>query len=292
MLTKRDMMLGLAISGLAATPTRAEFIGELIVEPLSDGRSLKLIKPYAYRAPNRELWSVPAGAIVDGASIPRAFWSFIGGPFEGKYRNASVIHDWYCDRRTRPWRSVHRVFYDAMIDSHVNEALAKTMYAAVQWFGPRWSSAVVQNNNLRAVTASVFAAGAQTPAANRAIRSALQNLETTIHSLEGQPTPDGLAVGVAQPGFGGSPPVGATTAAGSLEEADIAAMLSRAPGQATAGQATVGPLTASAFLKTSSDNAAELTVVEEREPTEEQVNWLKMHGPDLTLEQIAALGEP
>ncbi|WP_412773782.1 DUF1353 domain-containing protein [Nitrobacter sp.] len=40
------------------------------------------------------LWSVPAGATVDGASIPQLFWSLLGG------RNASAIHDWFCTRRT------------------------------------------------------------------------------------------------------------------------------------------------------------------------------------------------
>lgn len=34
------------------------------------------------------------------------FWSFIGGPFEGKYRNASVVHDFLCKVQKRPWRSV------------------------------------------------------------------------------------------------------------------------------------------------------------------------------------------
>src|SRR5712692_9140850 len=33
------------------------------------------------------------------ASIPRAFWSVIGGPLEGQYRNASVFHDVACDQK-------------------------------------------------------------------------------------------------------------------------------------------------------------------------------------------------
>jgi Protein of unknown function (DUF1353) len=43
---------------------------------------------------------VPAGAIVGGASIPQVFWSIIGGPFEDKYREASVIHDYYCEQKS------------------------------------------------------------------------------------------------------------------------------------------------------------------------------------------------
>jgi Protein of unknown function (DUF1353) len=75
-------------------------------------------------------------------------WSVIGSPFTGKYRDASVIHDYYCDIRARPWPSVHRVFYDAMIVSGVSVSRAKLMYAAVYFAGPRWSEATEHNNNL------------------------------------------------------------------------------------------------------------------------------------------------
>ena len=37
------------------------------------------------------------GRVVDGASIPSVFWSIIGAPYTGKYRDASVIHDYYCE---------------------------------------------------------------------------------------------------------------------------------------------------------------------------------------------------
>ncbi len=92
--------------------------------------------------------AVPAGTKVDGASIPQALWSLIGGPFEGKYRDASVIHDYYCDVRLKSWRTVHRVFYNAMRVSGVSEARAKLMYAAVFFGGPRWSDTAVDNANL------------------------------------------------------------------------------------------------------------------------------------------------
>lgn len=82
---------------------------------------------------------------MDGASIPRALWTLIGGPFEDKYRNASIIHDWYCDVRSRPWKDTHRVFYHAMITSSVPIAQAKLLFAGVYWGGPRWSQTVVEN---------------------------------------------------------------------------------------------------------------------------------------------------
>ena len=83
-------------------------------------------------------WRVPSGTKVDGASIPQVFWSVIGGPFDGLYREASVIHDYYCDRRNRSWQDVHQVFYDAMITSGVGAKKAYLMFKAVYNFGPRW----------------------------------------------------------------------------------------------------------------------------------------------------------
>ncbi len=117
------------------------FDGVPIVELLADGRTVKLKEPFGFHDARGVRWPVPAGTVVDGASIPRPLWALIGGPFEGRYRNASIVHDHYCDRRNRPWQQVHRVFYDAMIASSVAVAQAKLLYFAVASFGPRWPAA-------------------------------------------------------------------------------------------------------------------------------------------------------
>lgn len=105
---------------------------------LQDGRNMQLNAPFGYIQQNGREWPVPAEAIVDGASIPQVFWSLIGGPLEGKYRYASVVHDYYCDVKSRTWPDTHRVFYDGMMCSGVNPVKAKVMYYAVYRFGPRW----------------------------------------------------------------------------------------------------------------------------------------------------------
>jgi hypothetical protein len=146
---RRELVAFLGVLGLGIpTASRAEYIGDLRAKFNANGRTITLLAPYAFVDSDRVRWDVPSGAIVDGASIPKAFYSFIGGPLDGLYRDASVIHDWYCDRRSRPWQSVHRVFYEAMQSSGVEPWRAKVMYAAVQKFGPRWSSTVVSNNEL------------------------------------------------------------------------------------------------------------------------------------------------
>jgi len=69
----------------------------------NDGRSMTLLSELRYTDPQGVVWIAPAGSQVDGASIPRSLWSFMGGPFEGKYRNASVLHDVAYEQRNRPW---------------------------------------------------------------------------------------------------------------------------------------------------------------------------------------------
>ena len=133
------------------------YIGNLEFAPLDDGRHMRTIKPFGFVDSSGRKWVVPAGAIVDGASIPSMFWPVIGGPFEGKYRDASVIHDYYCDVRTRPWRDTDRVFYEAMLVSGVSEREAKTMYMAVVYGGPHWDLQTIRNNILSSSNAIVAA---------------------------------------------------------------------------------------------------------------------------------------
>lgn len=116
-----------------------EYFGRLLLEPLPDGRRMRLAEVFGFRDASHKRWPVPKEAVVDGASIPQALWSVMGGPFEGKYRDASVVHDYYCSTRLQSWRSVHRVFYEAMRASGVSPRRAKLMYAAVYFAGPRWS---------------------------------------------------------------------------------------------------------------------------------------------------------
>lgn len=128
----------LATDDVPSTGVPLQFVGRFVGEFLEDGRKVRLLENYTYVDPNGETWPVPVDTVVDGASIPQLFWTLIGGPFEGKYRNASVVHDYYCDQKTRPWEKVHRMFYDAMVESGVEPLQAKIMYYAVYNFGPRW----------------------------------------------------------------------------------------------------------------------------------------------------------
>jgi hypothetical protein len=114
------------------------FVGDVVARWNDGGRDMTLVAPFAYVDPRDVAWEAPAGAVVDGASIPQAFWSFIGGPFSGAFREASVVHDVACEVRARPWRDVHRMFYEACRCGGVERLRATLMYYAVFHFGPRW----------------------------------------------------------------------------------------------------------------------------------------------------------
>ena len=118
------------------------FSGAPVTQWNSDGRSMTLLRQFSYTDPNGVRWVAPAGSVVDGASIPRTLWSLMGGPFEGRYRNASVLHDVAYTMQNRPPRECDRMFYNAMRCSGVGPIEAKTMYYALLRFGWHWDFSV------------------------------------------------------------------------------------------------------------------------------------------------------
>ena len=113
------------------------FKGEVVARFLPDGRMIKLERPFGYIDPKSRHWDVPVGAETDGASIPQILW-ITYPPFTGKYRTAAVVHDYMCETKKIGWKETHEVFYSAMRAAGVAEPIAKAMYGAVYYYGPRW----------------------------------------------------------------------------------------------------------------------------------------------------------
>lgn len=125
-----------------ARPARAAgwgfFSGEVEARWENDGRTMVLLNELRYTDPYGQVWIAPAGSKVDGASIPRPFWTIIGGPFEGKYRKASVLHDVaYEQQRVAP-QEADLMYYNAMRASGVGAVTAKTMYYVLVRHGRHW----------------------------------------------------------------------------------------------------------------------------------------------------------
>ena len=135
-------------SAYAASCRPGFFGGNPVTEWRPDGRTMSLTRPIAYIDSNCEKWIAPVGAITDGATIPERLWSIVGGPYEGTYRNAAIIHDWYCDMRLRKSERVHHMFFEAMLASGVKPGLATIMFGAVSKGGPEWDEQTKQNSML------------------------------------------------------------------------------------------------------------------------------------------------
>ena len=129
-----------------------------------DGRTMTLLRELRYIDPQGTVWIAPAGSVVDGASIPRSLWPFMGGPFVGRYRNASVLHDVSYDEKNRPPQDCDRMFYNAMRCSGVGPVEAKTMYYALLRFGWHWDFSIKRAKPVKIGRKLVARAEAAAPA--------------------------------------------------------------------------------------------------------------------------------
>ncbi|MFN0017023.1 MAG: DUF1353 domain-containing protein [Pirellulaceae bacterium] len=174
--------------------TFGRFKGNVIALWLPDGRNMKLTQTFAYVDPRGKEWVAPKDSVVNGASIPGTLWSTVGGPYEGQYRLASVVHDVACEEMTSKWEDVHSMFYEACRCGGVSLVQAKTLYYAVYNFGPRW-----QDPTLRELAAGprVRSFGAGGPTSNatqpiavdphdlRAVMEYIQENNPTLAQLRG-----------------------------------------------------------------------------------------------------------
>lgn len=137
------MAMGLFDPRPAPNPLPSKVWGEFspaepAVKLLAEGRNLQLLENFTYRDTRGKLWLAEKDSIVNGASIPQFFWSVTGGPLEGQYRNASIIHDEGCRLMKEPSADVHKMFYEACRCGGVGETKAKILFFAVHRFGPKW----------------------------------------------------------------------------------------------------------------------------------------------------------
>jgi hypothetical protein len=150
---------------------------------------MTLLNELRYTDPQGTVWIAPAGSHVDGASIPKSMWSIMGGPFEGKYRNASVLHDVAYDQHNRPWVECDRMFYNAMRCSGVGPVEAGTMYYALYKFGRHWKFTVkrakpVKKSELAAQTDQFPKAIPVNPDELNAARDWIRSAEPNLQQIQ------------------------------------------------------------------------------------------------------------
>ena len=194
-----SLLLALA-SAVASADNFGSYIGRIVVTWNEDGHSMTLVEPFAYVDPNGIRWEAPAGTKVDGASIPRFAWSIIGGPFEGKYRAPSVVHDVACNDKKADWQEVHLMFHRGMLAAGVDPRIAMIMYAAVYHFGPRWPREVVASlkaattDELNALAGRLTAAHRKNERPGKVVKtvSTRGSLGSKMVVVQYEPTPSAL----------------------------------------------------------------------------------------------------
>lgn len=109
---------------------------DLIVRPLR-GKALYCVeRDWTYGR-----FTVPKGFHTDGASIPRIFWTLIGGPNRACFMEASVLHDWLYVKRSTPLgptvsqKEADDIFYGLLKKNKVHPFRSWLMWLAVRSAG-------------------------------------------------------------------------------------------------------------------------------------------------------------
>lgn len=122
-------------------PPLTSFSGE--PETIWDGaRNMRLLKEISYTDPDGRVWTVPVTpkkAFLNGATIPRPLWTAIGSPYAGKYRRASVIHDFHVgegdndDVSDEHRKAADKMFYHACRYDGCSRRFAALLYIGVRF---------------------------------------------------------------------------------------------------------------------------------------------------------------
>jgi hypothetical protein len=125
----------------------SSFTSELIVEPLDDGKSWVLKRPFTYHIGSkysRTFISVPKNFITDFASVPKILTLFL--PAWAKFQKSAVLHDAIYQGKVKwSWNIVEfsrkdadNIFHEAMLIEFRNHKsgrfISKIEYLAVRWF--------------------------------------------------------------------------------------------------------------------------------------------------------------
>lgn len=72
---------------------------------------------------------VPAGAVINGADIPRVLWTPVGPPMAGPYVRSSALHDVALTQM--PPEPAHQLFYESMLADGCTQEQADLFWHAV-----------------------------------------------------------------------------------------------------------------------------------------------------------------
>ncbi len=95
-------------------------------------RDMQVIEDFWYLDQAGRRWDVPAGTVINGASIPRTLWSSVGSPYTGSYRRAALVHDAAVGHEGVLRGEADAMFYFACLAGGCSLLQAKMLYAGVR----------------------------------------------------------------------------------------------------------------------------------------------------------------
>ena len=104
------------------------------LQPLLDGIRWRVMESFEYHIGSKdsgEVVKIPKDFLTDFASIPKIFWSIIGGPW-GKYGYAAILHDYLYTVGIYSRKRTDQIFLEAMKVLKVSWWKRKLMYYAVR----------------------------------------------------------------------------------------------------------------------------------------------------------------
>lgn len=110
------------------------------VEPMLDGGECWVLVADFHAKVDGMAFTVPAGFVTDGASIPRFLWRLCGHPLETRRFPIAVLHDWlYEVDQGLTRQQVDEIYRDGLLSLGYGKWTAATEYYAIRLFGgSRW----------------------------------------------------------------------------------------------------------------------------------------------------------
>ncbi len=91
------------------------FENKPVIEPVPGDESWQLVHDFYVRVVGIQ-FTVPAGFVTDGASIPRFLWRICGHPMSTKRLPIAIFHDYaYAGGLPFPRQSADRIYRDGLI---------------------------------------------------------------------------------------------------------------------------------------------------------------------------------
>jgi hypothetical protein len=123
------------------TQLNGQFIGKNEAEWINTeegNRQMKLLNDFGYVDAKGKTWQVASGSLIDESLIPKSLWNRVGSPLTGDYRDAAIVHNYYCKSWNENWYATHEMFYEACLTAGLPQTKAKLLFATVYANVPRW----------------------------------------------------------------------------------------------------------------------------------------------------------